>query len=380
MAAIRAPDIATPTMIDTQTKASDLDSTMIVRSQDSITDGPGTNPGEPSTPKIPDSHQDAAAAILDHVRAAVLEHSDEATADGIVRAARRVITASPADEDHEGAEDARDVMADSLVPSRAYGRTPATDALLDGRADESEMNVPTESYLAKLGGLDAYRELRARGHAYRAAAARLAAALGPVPLPEGRDSVPGLGTPFHVPDRPVLTALAELMESAAFPAFMHSVEWLCPARWANVRLGFYSTVGNTRATSGGWQQHECELTGREFWLPVGAPCPAIVFDEVDPRGYVTGSESEHPEDRGPWSRTVHPALFAAGPEAVLAAVWDRIHALTRAAWEAFDEVGDWLTLTAEVRDGSDFGAADPGAAYRTRKGEGGGWLDTAPPR
>ena len=350
-----------------------------------------TAPYIPTAPPSPGgrAESEAVEAILARVSAAVREYVDDATADGIVRATRRAVTVTDADDGHPGAEYARDVMADSLHQDRPFGKTPATEAVLDGRADESGLNVPTAAYLADLGGLGCWREFRARGHAYRAGAARLAGAYGPPPMPSGPTVKATSSTRGEVladgetlaylttPDAPAIEALAELMESAAFPRFMHAVEWLTPARWANVRLGFYSTFKNTRATSGGWREHECALTGKTFWLPADAPCPAIIFDEVDPRGYVTGSESEG-EDRGPWTRAVHPALFAGGPEAVLAAVWSRIHDLTRQVWAAFDEVGDWLTLTAEVQTPEDFGAGDPSAAYRARTGEVGGWRSSPP--
>lgn len=127
-------------------------------------------------------------------------------------------------------------------------------------------------------------------------------------------------------------ALARLREILCSPAVLALLAdenggYVPTWREANPRLGFRPARPSRRAKPTGTPDEvaeRCEVTGRRFALPAGAPVPCLYFDFLEADRDPRRDERSHPTDRNPAHYTLHPALAAEGVPAVLAALWGKL--------------------------------------------------------
>ncbi len=122
----------------------------------------------------------------------------------------------------------------------------------------------------------------------------------------------------------------------------------------------------------GHARYECDLTGRAFDLPLGAPVPALLFDtsgteqsgpfDLADRAPVAG-EYVHAEPGAPSYFTVHPALVEAGPAHVLWAAWTHAESRLYDAVEALIDAADLAASLAGVEPDA-LGVEWPARAFR----------------
>lgn len=169
----------------------------------------------------------------------------------------------------------------------------------------------------------------------------------------------------------LLARLRAMLSSAAALDLFGDADALPVPYYSGARLSFRpGDAPNTKPTAG---HHKCDLTGRAFTLPPGAPVPVLLFDapgttrpdplDLPDRSVLHPAEYAEAEFDAPHSFDVHPALVEAGPAHVLGAAWRAVEWDLMEAAEKLADVYDRAAVLSGLEPEA-LGVEWPARAYR----------------
>lgn len=132
-------------------------------------------------------------------------------------------------------------------------------------------------------------------------------------VPEPKSSTPTFSELIDaaegLPDARHTQKLIGVLEDALYPGAPE--EGFAGARATSVPMKEHMWEEAKQQPSTTYVRLRCELTGRSFWLPEGAPVPVIAFERDDESGRV-----------GDWAEIIHPRLAVADREQLMHALVD----------------------------------------------------------
>ncbi|OZC04020.1 hypothetical protein [Rubricoccus marinus] len=200
------------------------------------------------------------------------------------------------------------------------------------------------------------------------------------------------GTDDDAPVGPLLCALAELAQTAP-AADVYAESYVPSSQPSRPRLGFVPGASHPGKGASEWEtkhwerrrdaakkagmteERRCALTDTVFHIPFGSPVPSLLFDTEDETAYNREDPSAPLRRRRAY--TVHPAVFAAGAEAVARAFWQHAHELAYEVGEKLAAAAETVAMARLLAKPDSIGTEPPGSAYVTTAGAPTGWYAPA---